>query len=221
VSGWRRALAGVVSIAVVACGRQTPPQEEAGAPPTPPPDQEPPVALNPDSPIQYPPKLYDQKVEGDVVLRLFVDSTGRLAPESSRVAESSGYPALDSSALAGARKLRFAPARRRGVPMAAAFLQPIEFRHRGTEAAGGATGATGSPGAGGTTGATGGAGGGATRPAIATSRPDTSRVRRDTTRRPRPETAPPGMDTAPPRPDTSMALPETTWARPDTGGATH
>src|SRR5213592_4982401 len=94
-----------------------------------PPDQEPPVALNADSPIQYPPRLYDQKVEGDVILRLFVDSAGRLQPESSRVAESSGYPALDSAALTGARKLRFAPARRHGLSIAAAFMQPIEFRH--------------------------------------------------------------------------------------------
>ena len=45
------------------------------------------------------------------------------------MAESSGYSALDSAALAGARKLRFAPARRRGLPVATAFLQPVEFRH--------------------------------------------------------------------------------------------
>jgi len=87
------------------------------------------VALNADSPIQYPPRLYDQKVEGDVMLRLFVDSAGRLMPESSRVAESSGYPALDSAALSGARRLRFAPARRHGLSIATAFLQPVEFRH--------------------------------------------------------------------------------------------
>jgi TonB family protein len=73
--------------------------------------------------------LYDQKVEGDVVLRLFVDSAGRLLPESTRVAESSGYSALDSAALSGARKLRFAPARRHGLAIATAFLQPVEFRH--------------------------------------------------------------------------------------------
>jgi TonB family protein len=73
------------------------------------------------------------------VLRLFVDSTGRLVPESSRVAESSGYPALDSAALAGARQLRFAPARRHGLPVATAFLQPVEFRH--PEAAGAGWGA--------------------------------------------------------------------------------
>ncbi len=94
------------------------------------------MALNADSPIQYPPKLYEQKVEGNVVLRLFVDSSGRLVPESSKVAESSGYPALDSAALTGSKKLRFAPAHRHGLPIATAFLQPIQFRH--PEAAGAA-----------------------------------------------------------------------------------
>lgn len=118
-------------LAAWACGAPDPATE--GAPPSyAPPDVEPPVALNPDPPIQYPPALFDQKIEGDVVLRLFVDSTGRLARESTRVAESSGYPALDSAALVGAVGLDFAPARRRGVPVATAFLQPIEFRHPGT-----------------------------------------------------------------------------------------
>src|SRR5207247_10695513 len=70
--------------------------------------------------------------EGDVTLRLFVDSTGKLLPESTRVAEPSGYPALDSAALAGATGLRFAPAKRHGVPVGTAFLQPVEFRQVGT-----------------------------------------------------------------------------------------
>jgi protein TonB len=112
------ALAAVALSAVAACGKQAPPA-----------DQEVPVALNADAPIQYPPKLFDRSVEGDVVLRLFVDSTGRVVPESSRVGESSGYRALDSAALAGVKKLRYAPARRQGSPVAAAFLQRIEFRH--------------------------------------------------------------------------------------------
>ena len=125
----RRRRAALLLVAALACGRPSPPVEQHASEPAPPPDQEPPVALNSESPIQYPPRLFDQRVEGDVVLRLFIDSTGRLAPESSRVAESSGYPALDSAALTGAKRLRFAPARRRGVPVATAFLQPIEFRH--------------------------------------------------------------------------------------------
>ncbi len=122
-------LAGVLTVGAAGCSR-TPPAEQSGTgSPGVPPDQEPPVALNADSPIQYPPRLYDQKVEGDVMLRLFVDSAGRLVPESSRVAESSNYPALDSAALSGARRLRFAPARRHGLSIATAFLQPVEFRH--------------------------------------------------------------------------------------------
>jgi len=132
------ALAGLLAVGPPAC-RQAPPAEQSGSgAPGVPPDQEPPVALNADSPIQYPPRLYDQKVEGDVMLRLFVDSVGRLLPESSRVAESSGYPALDSAALTGARKLRFAPARRHGLSIATAFLQPVEFRHPQTGGGAGA-----------------------------------------------------------------------------------
>jgi TonB family protein len=127
---WRGPTVAAVALsAVAACGKQAPPPEQAARAPAAPPDQEPPVALNADSPIQYPPRLFDRRVEGDVVLRLFVDSTGHVVPESSRVGESSGYPALDSAALAGAKKLRYAPARRRGAAVAAAFLQRIEFRH--------------------------------------------------------------------------------------------
>ena len=71
-------------------------------------------------------------------LRLFVDSTGAVVPESTRVLESSGYPALDSAALAGARDLRYAPAKRRGIPVATSFVQPVQFRHpQGTVLRGG------------------------------------------------------------------------------------
>ena len=119
-------------ITVTGCGggsEQSDGQVGQGAPP---PESEAPVALNPDVPIAYPAVLYEQKVEGDVTLRLFVDSTGRLFPESTRVAEASGYPALDSAAVAGASRLRFAPGKRHGVPVATAFLQPVEFRQVGT-----------------------------------------------------------------------------------------
>jgi periplasmic protein TonB len=132
VRGSRVVATVVCALGLAACRKAPPPPEGSGAAATnTTPDQEPPVALNANSPIQYPPKLYDQKVEGEVVLRLFVDSSGRLAPESTNVAESSGYPALDSAALTGVRKLRFAPARRHGLAVATAFLQPIEFRHPG------------------------------------------------------------------------------------------
>src|SRR5437773_3377450 len=104
-----------------------------------PPQSEAPVTLNPDKPIAYPPAQFDRKVQGDVTLRLFVDSTGKLIPESTRVAEPSGYAALDSAALAGSAALRFAPAKRHGVAVATAFLQPVEFRQVGTTRTGTAT----------------------------------------------------------------------------------
>ena len=90
---------------------------------------QPPVAINPVTPMSYPPALLEQGIEGRVLLRLFVDAQGKLIPDSTRVAESSGYPALDSAALTGARELRFSPALRNGRAVAAPFLQPVHFRH--------------------------------------------------------------------------------------------
>jgi TonB family protein len=73
--------------------------------------------------------LFSRGIEGKVLLRLHVDESGRLVAESTRIAESSGYPALDSAALGAADRFRFAPALRGGTPVAATFLQPIHFRH--------------------------------------------------------------------------------------------
>jgi TonB family protein len=90
---------------------------------------DPPIAVNAESPMEYPATLYARGIEGKVVLRLHVNEAGRLESDSTRIAESSGYPALDSAALAGVPKLRFVPALRNGVPVAATFLQPVYFRH--------------------------------------------------------------------------------------------
>ena len=122
----------LLALLALGCGGSAPPRDAQGTQAAPPPESEPPVALNPDVPIAYPPALFEQKVEGDVTLRLYVDSTGRLIPESSRVAEPSGYPALDSAALAGSAGLRFAPAKRHGIAVPTVFLQPVEFRQVGT-----------------------------------------------------------------------------------------
>ena len=90
---------------------------------------EPPVAVNPDVPVDYPPALYQQGIEGRVLLRLYVDSTGALMKDSTKVAESSGYPAFDSAAVAAVPRLRFAPGRRDGVAVGMSFAQPIVFKH--------------------------------------------------------------------------------------------
>ena len=87
-----------------------------------------PVAINSDSPFQYPADLFDQGVEGEVRLRLFVDPQGRVVPESTKVSSSSGTPGFDSVAVRGAVDLRFAPGRRDGQPIGMAFYLPVLFR---------------------------------------------------------------------------------------------
>ena len=118
-------------LALLACGRKDDGTvrlvDHTTAAPTPP-AEEPPVATNPVSPVRYPPVLLAQGIEGRVLLRLFVDSAGNVIPDSTRIAESSGYPALDSAALVGSPELRFSPALHQGRPIAAPFLQPVQFR---------------------------------------------------------------------------------------------
>jgi periplasmic protein TonB len=110
------------TVGTVALGDHQPVATESTA-------DQPPVAINPVTPMVYPPALLEQGIEGRVLLRLFVDAQGTLVPDSTRVAESSGYPALDSAALTGSTELRFSPALRNGRPVAAPFLQPVHFRH--------------------------------------------------------------------------------------------
>ena len=116
--------------ALAACRGPQPSAEEPAANP-PVKGFEPPVITNAESPVRYPPGLYQQNVEGTVVLHLYVDSLGKVLPESTGVAEGSGHAGLDSAAVAGVAGMRFAPARRDGQPVAASFLQPITFRHPG------------------------------------------------------------------------------------------
>lgn len=114
-------------VLALGCGGAERATPEAGTPP--PSGFDPPVLTNPEAPVQYPPDLYSAGAEGTVILRLFADETGRIVPESTRVAEGSGHPRLDSAAVRAVPDMRFAPARRDGVPVATAFLQPVQFRH--------------------------------------------------------------------------------------------
>jgi TonB family protein len=109
------------SVGTVALGDHQPAAESTA--------DQPPVAINPVTPMTYPPALLEQGIEGRVLLRLYVDAQGTVIPDSTRLAESSGYPALDSAALGGAKELRFSPALRNGRAIAAPFLQPVHFRH--------------------------------------------------------------------------------------------
>jgi protein TonB len=107
----------------------TPPAAVPAPPADRPPADGPPRMTNADPPFRYPAALYAQKVQGNVTLRLWVDAAGAVLPESTRVTEPSGFPALDSSAVAGSEKLRFAPGMRDGRPTGAAILFPVYFRH--------------------------------------------------------------------------------------------
>jgi len=125
-------VAGILLACLAACNRASDttvalPADAGAAPPVR--RDEPPVALNAISPVVYPEALFQQRISGTVLLRLFADVTGGIVPESTRVQESSGYPALDSAALAAAPQLQFAPALRNGAPVATLFTQPVHFRH--------------------------------------------------------------------------------------------
>ena len=90
-----------------------------------------PQMLNDELPFRYPVSEYLARVQGNVTLRLFVDTSGRVVADSTRVVEASGHGALDSAALAGAVQLRFRPARRGGTPIPVSLLFPVHFRHAG------------------------------------------------------------------------------------------
>ena len=88
-----------------------------------------PVMLNKELPFRYPPALYAQKVQGNVTLRIFIDREGAIVSDSTRIAETSGFTALDSAAMKGSRELKFEPAKTQGVAVPVSILLPVFFRH--------------------------------------------------------------------------------------------
>jgi TonB family protein len=88
-----------------------------------------PKMLNTDLPFRYPAALYARRAQGNVTLRLYVDTTGQVRADSTRIEESSGYAALDSAAVKGSQELRFVPAKLHGEPLATTVLFPVYFRH--------------------------------------------------------------------------------------------
>jgi len=183
------------TLAALACRHSDEPGSSSAAP-----AEEPPVALNAEPAVQYPPDLYDRHVEGDVVLRLYADSSGKLVSESTRVAESSGNSALDTAAVRGVIRLRYAPAFRHGLAVSTAFLQTVEFRHPASGIGPVAP---------------------APQPTVLAPRPvrtdTTTRVRRDTTRAAAPRPA--AMTTGIPTVDTTRARRDSARVRRDSTAA--
>ena len=87
-----------------------------------------PAPLYGEVPIEYPLQLWDQDREGETLLRVRVTDTGTV--DSIEVLQSSGYPAFDSAAVAGARKMRFNPARRNGKRIEVWARVPVHFSKR-------------------------------------------------------------------------------------------
>ena len=79
-------------------------------------------------PIEYPLELWDQDIEGRTLLRVRVTDLG--AVDSVEVLESSGHGAFDAAAIAGARELRFNPARRNGKRIEVWAQVPVQFSKR-------------------------------------------------------------------------------------------
>ena len=91
-------------------------------------DIERPTPLFGDVPIEYPVSLWDQDIEGETRLRVRVTDTG--GGDSVEGVGSSGHEAFDSAAIAGARKLRFRPARRNGKRIEVWARVPVNFSKR-------------------------------------------------------------------------------------------
>lgn len=93
-----------------------------------------PMLLTKELPFAYPPSLYAAGVEGEVGLRLFVDSLGLVVQESTTVVEPSTHPEFDSAAVAGAPYLEFQPARSGGSRIGKTVVLPVKFKHPPGEA---------------------------------------------------------------------------------------
>jgi TonB family protein len=75
---------------------------------------------------QYPSLARRFKVEGDVVMRLAVDQTGKVT--AVELVKGLGRGGVDEAAVAAARSARFRPATRDGTPVASTYLLTIPFR---------------------------------------------------------------------------------------------
>jgi len=92
----------------------------------PPPDR-PPVGVNITEPV-YPESSKDNCEEGIVTLALSIDEHGRVV--DSKISRSSGFPALDNSALDASKRWHYSAARKDGKPVATDIQQAVKFQLR-------------------------------------------------------------------------------------------
>lgn len=86
---------------------------------------EPPTPFPGASPFAYPEELLEIEAEGETVLMVHVTTAGVV--DSAYVLEAAPWSAFDSAALAGARELRFSPARQGTRRIATWTRLPVRF----------------------------------------------------------------------------------------------
>jgi len=74
----------------------------------------------------HPRELLRRRIESSVLLKVRVSISGKVT--NIQVTKSSGYKAMDKSAVDAVRRWEFKPGRRNGQPMAMTVMVPIEFR---------------------------------------------------------------------------------------------
>ena len=74
----------------------------------------------------HPRELLRRRIESSVLLKVRVSISGKVT--DIQVTQSSGYEAMDKSAVDAVRRWEFTPGRRNGQPMAMTVMVPIEFR---------------------------------------------------------------------------------------------
>jgi TonB family protein len=78
-----------------------------------------------DAPLRYPPLAWDNDIQGDVVLLLWVSEEGLV--EAAEVISTPGYD-MELAAMAAAKKMRFSPAMMAGAPVQVKIRYTFRFR---------------------------------------------------------------------------------------------
>lgn len=84
-----------------------------------------PVMENQELPFRYPVEAWENGASGETVLRIHITESGGV--DSVAVIQSSGHATLDSAAVAGARGLRYRPARRGEMPVDVWATLPVRY----------------------------------------------------------------------------------------------
>jgi periplasmic protein TonB len=77
-------------------------------------------------PVRYPPQARRLHHQGTVMLKVLVGVDG--SPKQVIIQQGSGYHELDRAAVRAAKRWKFNPATRNGVPMEGWALIPVQFK---------------------------------------------------------------------------------------------